>query len=90
MTQLPQEDAFLYFVGSGSGADSLEQGQSMARKDALAKIAEYLGVDVASKLDMTITDTEQSVKEELQTKTDAIVKQALMEDSYHEKNHTNG
>ena len=85
MTQLPQEDEYLYFVGSFTGAGSLELGQSSARKDAQAKIAEYLGVDVASQLEMTITDVEQSVKEELQTKTDAMVKQAFMADSYHEK-----
>ena len=85
MTQLPQEDEYLYFVGSFTGAGSLERGRSAARKDAQAKIAEYLGVDVASQLEMTITDIEQSVKEELQTKTDAMVKQAIMEDSYHEK-----
>lgn len=83
--QLPKDNAFLYFIGSNSGAKTLEDGENAARKDALAKIAEYLGIDIKAQLDMTMTETDQSVKEHLKTKTDAMINQATIVDTYHEK-----
>lgn len=85
LSQLPRDDAFFYYIGSNTGAKTLADGESAARKDALVKVAEYLGIDINAQLDMTMTETDQSVKEQLKTKTDALISQATIVDSYHEK-----
>lgn len=85
ISQLPRDNTFFYYIGSHSGAETLEKGENAARKDALAKVAEYLGIDIKAQLDMTMTENDQSVKEHLKTKTEALITQATIVDSYHEK-----
>lgn len=85
LSQLPRDDVFFYYIGSNTGAKTLADGENAARKDALVKVAEYLGIDINAQLDMTMTETDQSVKEQLKTKTDALISQAAIVDSYHEK-----
>ena len=85
ISQFPKSDADLFFIGANSGAHTLEDGENGARKDALSKVAEYLGIDIKAELDMIMTEHDQSLKEHLKAKTEAFIKEAGIVDTYYEK-----
>lgn len=81
----PQHESLLYFVGIGSNADTLEQGQELAIKDALAKIASFMRTNVQSLFEENTTEIEQRLKQQIKATSTARVQNAHLEDSYHEK-----
>lgn len=63
----------------------MEQGQEAAIKDAMAKIANFLGTNVKSTFEEHSTEIEQHLKQQITTKSTANVLGAHLVDSYHEK-----
>ena len=80
-----QESEKLYFVGIDSTADTLEEGQQGAYKDALDKISSYLGIRIESSFSSYISEEERDINQEISSKSSSLVKGAKVEDSYYEK-----
>lgn len=85
ITHPPQQEDSLYFVGISTGAETLEQGQEAATKNAVAKIAGFLSTRVQSTFEEQTTEIEQNLKQQITAKSTASVLGAHLVDSYHEK-----
>jgi hypothetical protein len=74
--QPPKDSGSLYFVGSASGAKTSQEGQEMALKDALGKIANYLGTRIQTSSQQIVNEIEQRLEVQISTKSDAQIKEA--------------
>ena len=85
IAQPPQSGELLYFVGIKTGTDTLEEGREAAIKDAMAKIANFLGSKVQSAFEEHSTEIEQKLKQQITSRSTASVFGAQIVDWYHEK-----
>lgn len=85
INQLPHGGETLYFVGIKTAAETLEEGRDAALKDAMSKISNYLGSKVESVFEGHITEIEQRLRQQIQSKSAATVHGAKVVDSYYEK-----
>ena len=83
--QPPQSNELLYFTGIKSGTDTLEEGREAAVKDAMAKIAGFLGSKVQSLFEDYSTEIEQNLKQQISSKSSASIFGASVVDWYYEK-----
>ncbi|GEM_PF-3581978 len=74
--QPPKESSSLYFVGAANGANTSQEGQEMALKDALGKIANYLGTRIKTSSQQIVNDIEQHLELQISTESDAQIKEA--------------
>lgn len=74
--QPPKDSGGLYFVGAASGAKTSQEGQEMALKDALGKIANYLGTRIQTSSQQIVNDIEQSLELQISAQSDAQIKEA--------------
>ena len=85
--QPPQDSMNLYFVGIASGTKTLQEGHETALKDALGKIANYLGTRVKSSYQQIVNEIEQRLEVQISADSDAQIKEAnLLEWSVKENN----
>lgn len=84
----PQDPGALYFSGTRSGAESLEDGKQAALDKARAEAAKFIGVTVSAEhLDVMSTDlASDQVRDTTQSRTVALIKNAALIDVYWEKN----
>lgn len=81
----PQGNGMLYFVGIRTAADTLEDGQSSAIKDAMSRISGFLGSRIESVFEDEISDVEQRLKQQISSKSKSDIHGANIVDTYHEK-----
>lgn len=81
----PQQPDILYFVGIRSSAETLEEGVDSAIKNATAQIAGFLQSKVKSDFEEHSTEVEQSLRQQISSKSQASVSGAKIVDLYHEK-----
>ena len=74
--QPPQDSMNLYFVGIASGTKTLQEGQESALKDALGKIANYLGTRVKSSSQQIVNEIGQRLEVQISADSDAQIKEA--------------
>ncbi len=74
--QSPKDSNGLYFVGAASGAKTSQEGQEMALKDALGKIANYLGTRIKTSSQQIVNEIEQRLEVQISAKSDAQIKEA--------------
>ncbi len=74
--QPPQDPNGLYFVGASSGAVTSQEGQEMALKDALGKIANYLGTRIKTSSQQIVNEIEQRLEVQISAQSDAQIKEA--------------
>jgi hypothetical protein len=82
---VPQQPDALYFVGIRSGAETLEQGLDSAVKNASARIAGFLKSKIKSDFEEHSTEVEQSLRQQISSKSQASVSGAKVADWYYEK-----
>lgn len=78
-------ETYHFVVGVKSAADSLEDGMNAAIKDASGRIAGFLKSQVATEFQEKTTSVEQILKQQLSSKSQAIVTNIKLEDQYYEK-----
>lgn len=88
LTKPPTDGGALYFSGTKSGAESLEDGKQAALDKARAEAAKFIGVTVSAEhTDVMSTDlASDQVKDTTQSRTVALIKNAALADVYWEKN----
>jgi hypothetical protein len=74
--QPPKDPGGLYFVGAASGAKTSQEGQEMALKDALGKIANYLGTRIQTSSEQVVNEIEQRLEVQISAQSDAQIKEA--------------
>jgi hypothetical protein len=74
--QPPKDSGNLYFVGAASGVKTYQEGQEMALKDALGKIANYLGTRIQTSSQQIVTEIEQRLEVQISAQSDAQIKEA--------------
>ncbi len=74
--QPPKDSGGLYFVGAASGAKTSQEGQEMALKDALGKIANYLGTRIQTSSQQIVNEIGQRLEVQISAKSDAQIKEA--------------
>ncbi len=75
----------LYFVGISSNAETLEEAQTAALKDAMGEISGYMGNRIESVFQSHITETERDLESNIRSESVSLVFGAKIEDSYYEK-----
>jgi len=85
ITKQPLSANSFYFVGIKTGADSLEEAQDSALKNAMAKISNQLVSKIESQFDEYTTEIEHELRQQISTKSSATVQGATLEDLYYEK-----
>lgn len=81
----PGAEDVLYFLGISTSAETLEQGQESALKNAMAEISNYMGTRVESKFQSYITEIERDLSFQMKSESAAYVKGAKVVDSYYQK-----
>lgn len=74
--QPPKDSDNLYFVGASSGAKTYQEGQETALKDALGKIANYLGTRIQTSSQQVVNEIEQRLEVQISAQSDAQIKEA--------------
>lgn len=74
--QPPKDSSGLYFVGAASGAKTSQEGQEMALKDALGKIANYLGTRIKTSSQQIVSEIEQRLEVHISAQSNAQIKEA--------------
>lgn len=91
---VPQNPRYLHFVGSRSGANSLEEGRDAAYAQALSQVAQYLGVKITSagKFVESTVESENKLRAEVRSTSEGRIQGAEVHDTYHESvtRHVNG
>ena len=87
LTRPPQEPGVLYFSGAKEGSDSLEDAKAAATDVARAQAAQYIGVNISAEhRDVMSTDlASDQVKDTVQSRTAALIRDAEIADVYYEK-----
>ena len=74
--QPPKDSGNLYFVGAANGVKTYQEGQEMALKDALGKIANYLGTRIQTSSQQVVNEIEQRLEVQITAQSDAQIKEA--------------
>ncbi|MBS2022868.1 MAG: hypothetical protein JST92_10685 [Deltaproteobacteria bacterium] len=84
LTRPMQEPGYLYFSGTRSGAESLEDGKGAALDIARGEAAKFIGVEISAEhTDVMSTDlASDQVKDTTKSRTQALIKNATLADEY--------
>lgn len=81
----PPEGGTLYFIGTSTSSDTLEQGKKAALENAMAEISNYMGTRIESVFQSHLTEIDRNVSFQMKSECAAFVKSAKVVDLYYVK-----